>query len=342
MTPAKSEDSLPRQVLSFIRRRELVSPKETLLVGVSGGQDSVCLLHILAGLQEKLDVGLHVAHLNHMLRGHESDADAEYVLGLAHRLGIGATVGQERVRDYRREHRLTLEEAAREVRYAFFGHVASRVGAAAVAVGHTADDQVETILMRLLRGAGTLGLQGMQPAAERDVAGGEGTLRIVRPLLEVGRDRTASYCRQHGLMPRKDSSNVSPSHLRNRIRSELIPLLRSYNPRIDETLLRTSDTLGLEMDYFRKQVQLLWDRVVREEDASLIINATALERLHPALQRYLLREVVQRVLGSLKDIEWNHIEQLRKAIDLPRGKRVSLPRGLVFEVEKGWYRVSVT
>ncbi len=155
--------SLPRRISKFILEHGLVKENQLLVVGVSGGPDSVCLLHVLASLRNTLGIELHIAHLNHVLRGAESDADADYVSRLAKELGIPATIERRDVKVYRREHKLSLEEAAREVRYAFFSEIACSLGTDMVAVGHTADDQIETILMHLVRGTGLAGLRGMQP-----------------------------------------------------------------------------------------------------------------------------------------------------------------------------------
>jgi tRNA(Ile)-lysidine synthase len=332
---------LVERVLAFIRQHSLVSARETLVVGVSGGPDSACLVHLVATLKERLDIGLHVAHLDHMLRGAESEADAQYVSELARHLGLAVTLERRDVKSYHERHHLSLEEAARQVRYQFFADVAGKVGASKIAVGHTSDDQAETILMRLVRGAGNLGLQGMQPLTEWDTLGGNTGLKIIRPLLGVSRKDVEAYCRKHALAPRQDSSNLSRSYLRNRIRSELMPLLRSYNPKIDEALLRTADTLAAESAFFEQQVSQVWDKVVNQEGEALVLQAKELKSLHPALQRHLLREVLRRLLGSLDDVEWQHIEKMRYALALPRGKRVVLLRGLTLYVERGRYRVAV-
>ncbi|MCX5999407.1 MAG: tRNA lysidine(34) synthetase TilS [Chloroflexi bacterium] len=340
-TPIRPNEQLPERVLGFIRRHSLTAPGETVVVGVSGGPDSVCLVHVLVGLQEGLGMGLHLVHLNHMLRGAESDGDADYVRGLAQSLGLPCTLESRDVRSYHQTaHRQSLEETARQVRYQVFAEVAEKAGAGTIAVGHTADDQVETILMRLLRGAGALGLQGMQPLTGWDLLGGRAGLKIIRPLLEVRREEVEAYCLRQGLSPRKDSSNLSRAYLRNRIRHDLVPLLRSYNPRIDDALLRTADTLASEQSFFEQQVSLVWDRVVSREGNAVVLEATAMKSLHPALQRHLLRRVVRTLLGSLEDIEWQHIEKMRLALALHRGKRLILPRGLVFHVENGQYRVT--
>jgi len=159
----KRKPLLEQQVVRFIRKTGLFSGSETVLVAVSGGADSVCLLHILLQIREELNINLQVAHLNHKLRGDESEEDAWYVADLADKLGIPVTIDTQDVAVYRDLRRCSLEEAAREVRYAFLSQVAASVGADCVALGHTRDDQVETILMHLLRGTGIAGLRGLRP-----------------------------------------------------------------------------------------------------------------------------------------------------------------------------------
>ncbi|MFC2025429.1 tRNA lysidine(34) synthetase TilS, partial [Chloroflexota bacterium] len=220
-------------VLRFVREHHLIPSRHQLLVAVSGGPDSVCLLHILVKLKKELKIRLHVAHLNHQIRGDESEADAQYVSHLAHQLGIPATIQRGDVRAYQIQQRISsLEEAAREVRYTFLSQVAKSTGASRVAVGHTTDDHIETILMHLIRGTGTKGLRGLQPSSLWRAS--ESSLTIIRPLLRISRKETADYCHHYQLMPRIDASNLSLSPLRNRIRLQLLPLLQSYNPRVVE------------------------------------------------------------------------------------------------------------
>ena len=199
MTADKQTDfeQLTCRVLHFIQEQQLISESQKLLVAVSGGADSVCLLHILVALQKELDITLHVAHLDHQLRGAESEADARYVADLAHRLGIPATVERRDVKAYKARRHVSLEEAAREVRYFFLAQVVESIGANGVAVGHTADDHVETILMHLIRGSGTRGLRGLQPLRRWQYSGG--SLTIIRPLLTASREETAGYCHHHRL-----------------------------------------------------------------------------------------------------------------------------------------------
>jgi tRNA(Ile)-lysidine synthase len=327
MNEVGKKEPLERRVRGFIRDHDLVSGPDTLLLGVSGGPDSVCLLHILASLQKELEIKLWVAHLDHQLRGDDSEADARYVANLAHQMGVSATIGRRDAEGYRKEKRCSLEEAAREVRYAFLAEVATSVGASRVAVGHTADDQVETVLMHLIRGSG--GLRGMSPATQR------GSLLIVRPLLGVRREETEAYCQFHKLMPRSDPSNLSLSRLRNRIRHELLPLLRSYNPSIDKALLHTTRILADDLSFLEEEVFRIWGEIVIEEGGTIILDSGRLSRLPPSLQRRLLRAVVRRLLGNLRDIEAAHIEAMRAMIAKPAGKRLSLPQGLVLTTEYG-------
>ncbi|MFQ5925511.1 MAG: tRNA lysidine(34) synthetase TilS [Dehalococcoidia bacterium] len=324
-------EDLRRRILRSIQREALIEG-ETLLVGVSGGPDSVCLLHILCQLKQTLGLVIHVVHLNHMLRGAASDADARYVSQLAQRLGLAATVEERDVLAYQREQRLSLEEAARRVRYDFFAGVATSLGARRIALGHTADDQVETILMHLVRGSGLAGLRGMQAITLWRSGQSGASVSVLRPLLEVTREETEEYCRAYDLEPRTDFSNYALDHTRNRFRYELIPLLQSYNRNIGAALIRTARAAADDLSFLEEQLCLVWDGVVREQPNGLLLDTKAAASLHPALRRHLLRRVLQELLGDLAAIESSHIEKMMEALSKPAGRRLSLPQGLVFHV----------
>jgi tRNA(Ile)-lysidine synthase len=323
------------RVRRFIREHQLVSSRKNLVVAVSGGPDSVCLLHILVKLQKELDIKLHVAHLNHQLRGDESEADASYVAELARRLGLPATIERRNVPAYQAQHHASLEEAAREVRYTFLAQVAEVAGAERAAVGHTTDDHVETILMHLIRGSGTRGLRGLQPLSRWQSSGA--SLTIVRPLLPLSREETAAYCRRHHLAPRSDASNISPAPLRNRIRHQLLPRLKSYNPKVVEALLRTARIATDDLAFINREVAKLWGEIARKQDNTVIIDKKSFGELPSALKRNLLRTSIEALLGNLKDIEAGHIEELFEALDKPAGKKISLPDGLTFTIEYDRY-----
>jgi tRNA(Ile)-lysidine synthase len=322
-------------VLQFIQEHRLVPSQHPLLVAVSGGPDSVCLLHILFKLQDELGIRLHVAHLNHQLRGTESEADAQYVAHLAQRLGIPAAIEQRDVKEHQARSHTSLEEAAREVRYTFLAQVTASITADRVAVGHTVDDHIETILMHLIRGTGTRGLRGLQPSSQWQSPGN--SLTVIRPLLPISREETVSYCRNHRLMPRLDASNLSLSPLRNRIRHQLLPLLENYNPQVSEALLRTARIASDDLAFLDKASAQLWEEIASRQGDTIILDKTGLLELPPALKRQLLRTSIEKLLGNLMDIETRHIEQLMAALTKPAGKRISLPEGLIFSIEYDKY-----
>lgn len=332
------------KILDFIQRYSLIPGKETVVVGVSGGADSVYLLHVLAKWRKRLGIRLHVAHLNHQIRGVESQADSEFVSDLAGSLGIPITIDRQDVAAYRTERKCSLEEAARELRYAFFAKVATRVGARRIATGHTRDDQVETILMHIIRGTGIAGLSGLAPcsplvhdsrgmsfsAQASDAPKAQRTsLLVIRPLLDTSRRETADYCREHQLEPRVDSSNLSPSFFRNRLRLHLLPLLRQYNPSIDQALLRLADIAKEDNAFIEQQASGLWDDVARQENKAIYLDKKQLAGLPIALQRHLLRVAVTRLVGDLRDIEATHIKAARSLLNKSAGKMSVLPHDLI-------------
>ncbi len=332
------QESLEQRVLGFIQEHHLVSSQDKLLVAVSGGPDSVCLLHILAKLQEGLGIKLHLAHLNHQLRDDESEDDAQYVSNLAQRLNISATIDRRDVKAYRAQQRTSLEEAAREVRYTFLAQVAKSIGANRVIVGHTTDDHIETILMHLIRGTGTKGLCGLQPTSLWQSS--ENSLIIIRPLLSVSREETASYCHHHKLMPRLDTSNLSLSPLRNRIRHQLLPLLKSYNSQVANALLRTARIANDVISLLDNETTQVWDEIALERGNTVILDKAKFLELPSALKQHLLRVAIEKVAGSLKNIETRHIEQIVTALAKPAGKRLNLPGGLIFSIDYAKYLIS--
>ncbi|HEM62662.1 MAG TPA: tRNA lysidine(34) synthetase TilS [Chloroflexi bacterium] len=330
---------LPQTVRNTIEEHQMVRPGETVVIGLSGGPDSLCLLHVLRTLRLELQIELYVAHLEHGIRGAASRADAEFVRNLAQSWHLPVSVEHADVPRYSQEQKLAMEEAARRVRYLFLGRVVTAVGAGSAAVGHNADDQVETILMHWMRGSGLEGLRGIPPVQE---LGAEPwwsgpPLRVIRPLLEVPRPEIEAYCARQGLQPRFDRSNLDLTYHRNRIRHELIPHLESFNPRIREILRRSAKTIADDYDYLRHQSLQAWDRLVEETEETISFPLEPWTRLHPSLQRQLLREAIRRLRKSLRDITWTHVEQARVGVEkLDTGGRITLPQGLF--LTKGYHR----
>ena len=325
-----------------------------MVVGVSGGADSVCLLHVLAKWQKRLGIKLHVAHLDHQLRGVESEADVEYVSDLAGSLDLPVTIDRQDVAACRAERNCSIEEAARELRYAFLARVAREVGANRIATGHTRDDQVETILMHILRGTGITGLCGLAPcspvaydsqgmplpASLPSLRAKRSNLLVIRPLLDITKEETMNYCQQHQLDPRIDSSNLSLSLFRNRLRLQLLPLLRQYNPSIDQALLRLADIAKEDKAYLEQQASGLWEEVSKQENNVIYLDKRQLANLPIALQRQLLRAAVAKLAGDARDIEASHVEAVRSLLNKPAGKRISLPHGLI--CHRGYNELVIT
>lgn len=290
----------------------------------------MCLLHVLFRLRREYGLLLHAAHLNHHLRGEEADADARYVRKLSEWLGLEVTIGDADVRQYAERKQASIEEAAREVRYEFLARVALERGAEGIATGHTYDDHVETVLLHLLRGAGTAGMGGLEPVMEiSSRATQHAGARIIRPLLEVDRAETLAYCKEHVLRPRIDSSNMSPSFLRNRIRMELLPILRRYNANIVDTLGRSARFAKEDERFITQRAQQLWPEVAQTKKDRVEIHVSALAQLPGALQSRLLRMAVARAAGSARDLQARHVDAIRSLLSKETGKQVCLPHGLL-------------
>ena len=329
-----SPGSLEKTVSDAIVRAGFSGRGLTLAAGVSGGPDSTALLHCLLRLRDQHRFHIHVAHLNHDFRGQEADDDAAHVADLADALGLPATVEKWDPEEFRRRHpervSSSFEDLAREMRYEFLAGVAKTVGAAAVVVGHTADDQAETVLLHILRGAGLHGLAGMAelsawPWTERS----EG-LMLFRPLLTVGSEDTLAYCRQLGVDTREDSGNSLLRFTRVKVRQQLMPeLAAKYNPRIRDALGRLARTAALELDYLEVEVKRTWESLALEAGGDVHLELPALSKLHPALQTHLLRRAYSRVKGDSRRLQETHlIQMVELAARNKTGRAVSLPGGV--------------
>jgi len=318
------------KVRRFVIEHGLFSPGEKVIVGVSGGPDSLCLLHVLYRLRFDFDLKLHVAHLNHKIRGLAAEEDAAFVGKVAKEWGIPCTIEARDVPALAREKSMSLEEAARYARYKFLAEVAIRENAKTIAVGHNADDQVETVVMHWVRGSGLAGLRGMLPRSRLVVGGEEYNLWLIRPLLEVSRAEIEAYCREHGLTPRFDLSNLDTTYFRNRLRHELIPYLETFNPRFREVVRRSARLFADDYDFLRHQVKACWNEVVeQEEEKGIVFSLNRWLTLHPAMQRGTIREAISRMRRGLRDIGWEHVERARKAVlERRAGVKVTLPQGL--------------
>ncbi|HEX2908979.1 MAG TPA: tRNA lysidine(34) synthetase TilS, partial [Phototrophicaceae bacterium] len=298
-------------VLHTLRQHDLIPAGTTLVVGVSGGADSLALLHLLHRLAPDLNCQLHAATFDHQLRGPASADDAQFVRQTAAAWGIPVTSGQGDVRERARRDGLSIEAAARAARYRFLAETARQVGAARVAVAHHADDQAETVLMHLIRGTGISGLSGMALQAPLPDAP---DLLLIRPLLAVTRADIEAYCRDNDLHPRQDATNDDPTYLRNYLRQQTLPHLQTLNPQITRGLTQLADIAAVEDDYMQRQLQTMLHReavIIDTENAPqperIRLRREIFADLHPALQRRLVAWGAGQIAGSTQDIGYLHV-----------------------------------
>jgi tRNA(Ile)-lysidine synthase len=285
------------RVKKTIEKYGMLFPGDRVVVGVSGGADSIGLLHALLELEE-YSPELVVAHLNHGIRGKEAQRDALFVKRAAESLGLKFELGKADAPGYKKEKKLSLEEAARILRYEFFEKTRRKFGADKIATAHTLDDQAETVLMRLIRGSGAKGLSGIPPVS-RGV--------IIRPLIETPRPEIEKYLESKGIAWIEDSTNKLRTMQRNRIRLDLLPGLEAYNPRIKETLSRTSDILRVEEDYIQREAEKNFGPVFTPGGGELRGDLKKFGRLHQALRLSMLRLAVDDLNKSIKNIASLHL-----------------------------------
>jgi len=315
-------DELTSIITGTINRHGMISPGDRVVAAVSGGPDSMAMLYALDALRHGMGFTLSCAHMDHGLRP-DSGADAAFVEAACANLGIGCVI-------YKAELASALgpgvnkQAAAREARYAFLESTADRLGAAKIAVAHTMDDQAETYLMRELRGSGSRGLGSIPPVRGR----------IIRPLIDVTRAMVMEYLARRGVGYRTDPTNLKTDYLRNRLRLELMPVLKEYNPSLVETLARASAVMRDDDEYMDGVASEALEGMLSEsEDGALTLDSVAFDRLHPALRRRALRLVIGRLKGDTLSLGQAHIEDAMtliasggtgRGLDLPGGVRVEL------------------
>lgn len=307
--------------------------QQPLVIGVSGGPDSLCLLDLL----HRLDYRLIVAHLDHQLRP-ESAAEAEKVRQEAQQRGLPFVFEEININAYAQEKRLSIEEAARTARYRFLFQVAQDCQAQAVAVGHTADDQVETVLMHLLRGAGLAGLRGMPYRSLPNPW--SNIIPLVRPLLGAWRSEILQYLAEGGLQPNLDASNADLRYYRNRLRGELIPLLETYNPGVRQRLWQMAESLALDYGLVEERLNQAWQECLsRQGEGFQAFDLLCLRQQPEALQRHLLRKAAQASQPDLRDLDYAALQRgLALVRSADRSKTIDLADGirLVREANTLW------
>jgi len=299
-----------------IKKYGLINRGDSIIVGLSGGPDSVALLSLLKSLSGPANLKLHAAHLDHMLRK-KSHKDAEFVKNLCMKLKIPITVGTLDVKSLTPKG--SVEQNARNARFSFLLSLAKRINADKIALGHNLDDQAETVLMRILRGSGLYGLCAIAP--KRNICG----VPVIRPLIDISRREIESYLKKRKIRFMLDETNSKDIYMRNRIRHELIPFLeKKYNNNIKVLLSGMAENISYDYDYLCKEAE---NFIKKQPKASFNINKLA--KMHPAIQNLAMRMSIERLKGNTRRIESRHIREIRDLVfNRPAGSIVDLPCNL--------------
>jgi len=312
------------KIKSTIKKYNMLEKHDRLLVGLSGGGDSVALLHALVALKEEYALYIYIAHLDHRFRGEESLGDRRFCEDLAKRLNLEIAYEEIDVPKIAEEKSISAEEAARIERYNFFKKVAKLKSIKKLAVGHNKDDQAETVLMRTIRGAGMLGLGGISPV--KDING----LVILRPLIETSRSEIENFIRKNDLEFRHDSSNDETVFTRNKVRRDLIPYLeKNFNSNIKEVLSNMAENLRTENEFLEKFSKRKFKGLSRARNGEILIDIKKLKRQPEAVRKRILRVALQEFKGDLKRLTYQHWKEMDKLInERPGNSIVDLPGGI--------------
>ena len=316
------------KVLNTINKYRLIEKNDKIVLGLSGGPDSVCLLHILTRLREELEIEIYAAHLNHQIRGMEAQKDALYVSELCEKLGVTFFIKSVDVPKYCQENGLSIEEGARKLRYEMFDEIKQKTRSNKIAIGQNSNDQVETVLMRMMRGTGLQGLRGIEYIRDNE---------LIRPILDIDRKEIELYCEQHNLNPRIDKTNLENIYTRNKIRLELIPYMKeNFNPNVVESIFRMSNTLKDDSDYIDSVSEKEFEKTAKLEKDSTIIFLEDFTSLHKSIKVRIIRNSIKNILGDTNFIDQKHVEDvIELESESKMDKRIDLPRGVIVYRKKG-------
>ncbi len=326
---------IDKRVAEFISRRDCLEAGETVVVAVSGGPDSTALLLILSRIARDIRVKIRAGHFDHQLRGRaEADGDRRFVASLCKALRVPLAAGQGSAAARAKRQKESVEDAARKIRYRFLGDEARAAEATAVVTGHTLDDRAETVLLHAIRGSGLSGLAAMAPRSPWPFGSGPA---IARPIVELQREETERYCRESGVEARQDPTNDLPIAMRNRVRHELMPSLRGFNPRVAEALARLADAAITDDDFIGRVAKRDWLALASATRERVVFPREAFAGFHPAIQARLLMRAAERVGGDASPAA-SHLSDIVAALG-KRTSRVSLPGGLVCSI--GRQRITI-
>ena len=314
-------------VLDYIKKNNLIRENDKILVAVSGGPDSICLLNILYNIKERLKIELYVAHVNHLIRK-EAKSDAEFVKEFCDSKDIEFFYKECDVKEKAQTEKISTEEAGRNARYEFFEEIANKYSINKIAIGHNKNDLAETLIMNILRGTGTQGLKAILNKNGK----------YIRPLLDVDREKIEEYCEKNNLKPRIDLTNFENNYTRNKIRNIVIPYVKKeFNPNIVETLTRLSQIATEEQDFINLEVEKAYKKILlSEESENIKISGKKFVEIHTAIQKRTILYIINRLFGNTKQIEKKHIEDIIKLINKNIGNKYLTPnKNLKVSIKKG-------
>lgn len=308
---------IEEKILNTIKEYQLIGPEDVVLVAVSGGPDSMCLLNSLLSLKDELKIKeIAVAHVNHMIRK-EAEEETKYVKEFCENKGIRFFVKYVDIPKISKKEKIGEEEAGRKERYNFFEEISEQINANKIAIAHNYNDNAETILMHLMRGSGLQGLVGIKPKLGN----------YIRPIIQCRRDEIEQYCREQNLNPKFDKSNENNLYTRNKIRNKLIPYLQEeFNPNIIETLNRLSNLVSQEEDYIEKEIQRNYKNIlIKKEENKISISSKGLIQLDKYISSRIILSIIKELFGNTKGVESIHIDDILKLCENNIGNKYLTP-----------------
>lgn len=315
------------EVLKTIETYNLIEMNDKIVIGVSGGPDSICLLHVLYGLKEKLGIEIVVAHVNHMLRD-VADLETEYVQNFCKKLGIQCYVKKADILEISKTQKKGTEEVGRQVRYDFFDEVAKKTNSNKIATAHNSNDRAETVILNILRGSGLSGLKGIEPIRDN---------KYIRPLINTDRQDIENYCNDNKLEPKYDKTNNENIYTRNKVRNTVIPYIKKeFNPNIIKTINRLSSLATEENEYLQAITKQEFENLLIEKTENIILDLHKFNSLNLVIKRRLILYTINEVLHTTNGIEKVNIDDIIKLCKNNIGNKYLLPiKEIKVYVKKG-------
>ncbi len=307
---------LEQEILKTIKKYNLIQKGDKIVIGVSGGPDSICLLNVLNNLKKELEIEIFVAHVNHMIRK-AADSETEYVQEFCKKLGVACFVNKVDIIKLAKNEKKGTEETGREVRYKFFNEILEKTNSNKIATAHNSNDKAETVILNILRGSGISGLKGIE--AERNN-------KYIRPLIEIDRKKIEEYCEKNKLNPKYDESNNENIYNRNKVRNEIIPYIKKeFNQNIIKTINRLSEVATEEDEYLKNITKQKYEELLEINEENIVLNLKKFNNLELVIKRRLILYTINEVLHTINGIEKINIDDIIKMCDRNIGNKYIMP-----------------